>query len=534
MSNSAIELAATARSLPVLMPSMMRAMWTPRDRPDKVLAGAWAANRWAGTLASGFAISARRFPTVAALKDEAGTLSYRELWSRGAAVAAGLPERGVHPGDNVGLLCRNHRSFVEGVLALAMLGANVYFLNTGSAAAHLADLVEREQISAVLHDDEFTAAVHGTSATGIDEAEIDRLAGDAAPTITPPQLAGRAVIMTSGTTGRPRGVPRASTGSTADAAAFLARLPLRARQTIVVTNPLFHGWGLAALLLGSGLSCTLVLRRRFEPEEILAAVSDERAQVLTGVPVMFERLVRLDHEIFAQYDVRSLRVVASSGAALGGPLAERLLRRLGPVLYSIYGSTEVALATVAGPSDLETAPATAGRPLRGARVKIIGPDGATVPRGERGRVFVGSRMGFKGYTGGGGKEVIDGMLNSGDIGYFDARGLLFIDGREDDMVVSGGENVYPAEVEALLARRGDIEEVAVFGVPDEEFGQRLRAVVVRARGARITEDQLREFVRGSLATYLVPREVLFVDALPRNATGKVLLRELRELEPSPR
>jgi fatty-acyl-CoA synthase len=200
------------------------------------------------------------------------------------------------------------------------------------------------------------------------------------------------------------------------------------------------------------------------------------------------------------------------------------------VVYSIYGSTEVALASVAGPSDLAAAPDTAGRPLRGVRVEILASEGdAIVPRGERGRVFVANRMGFKGYTGGGEKEIVSGMLSSGDVGYFSERGLLFIDGREDDMVISGGENVYPAEVESLLARRGEVEEVAVFGVPDDEFGQRLRAVVVPAPDAHVTEEELREFVRGRLATYLVPREVIFVDTLPRNATGKVLLRELREL-----
>jgi fatty-acyl-CoA synthase len=198
-------------------------------------------------------------------------------------------------------------------------------------------------------------------------------------------------------------------------------------------------------------------------------------------------------------------------------------------VYSVYGSTEVALATVAGPRDLTVAPATAGRPLQGVHVEIVGPDGAILSRGERGRVFVGNRLGFEGYTGGGMKEVVDGMLCSGDMGYFDADGRLFIDGREDDMVISGGENVYPAEVEALLARRDDVREVAVFGVPDEEFGQRLRAVVVPAGGSAVTEEEVREYVRGRLASYLVPREVMFADALPRNEMGKVLLRELREL-----
>jgi acyl-CoA synthetase (AMP-forming)/AMP-acid ligase II len=530
MIGRAVGVAASARWLPRVLPTMARATLTGRDRPDRLLRASYEANRWAGTMASGFAISARRFPDAIALKDESGALTYRELWSRSEALAAGLRERGIAAGDNIGLLCRNHRGFVEGLLALIMLEANVYFLNTGSAASQLAAVVRREEIDAVLHDAEYIAAVGSTPALSIDEAEIESLASGPSEHFGPPRSPGRAVIMTSGTTGHPRGVPRGATGGMVDGVAFLQRLPLRARQTIVITNPLFHGWGLAAMLLGSGLSSTLVLRRRFEPEEVLAAVDAEHAQVLTGVPVMFERLVRLEHAAFARYDVRSLRVVASSGAALGAPLAERLLRRFGPVIHSIYGSTEVALATVARPRELTAAPATAGRPLRGVLVEIVGPEGEILPRGERGRVFVANRMRFDGYTGGGAKEIVDGMLSSGDMGYIDATGLLFIDGREDDMVVSGGENVYPSEVEALLIRRDDVEEVAVFGVPDEEFGQRLRAVVVPAAEAQLTEEGVREYVRARLATYLVPREVIFLEALPRNATGKVLLRELRELQ----
>jgi acyl-CoA synthetase (AMP-forming)/AMP-acid ligase II len=517
-------------ALPSLMATMVRVGWTPRDRADRILRATWEATRWSGSLAAGFAISAQRFPGAIAVKDDARAVTYRELWSRGEALAAGLADRGLEAGDNVGLMCRNHCGFVESLIALSLLGANVYFLNTGSAAEQLADVVEREGIRVLLHDTEFAATVKGTAATLIDGSEVDALADGPPRRFGRPARPGRAVIMTSGTTGHPRGVPRGSTGGMADGAGFIERLPVRPRQTMVVTNPLFHGWGIGALLLGSGLSCTIVLRRRFDPEEILAAVSEERAQVLTGVPVMYERLMRLDHATFARYDVRSLKIVASSGAALGAPLAERLLRRFGPVLYSIYGSTEVALATVAGPRDLTAEPGTAGRPLRGVRVEIVGPDGKILPRGERGRVFVGNRLGFTGYTSGGTKEAVDGMLSSGDMGYFDPSGRLSIDGREDDMVISGGENVYPVEVEALLVRRDDVDEVAVFGVPDEEFGQRLRAVVVTAPGAQVTGEELREYVRGRLGTYLVPREVVFIEALPRNATGKVLLRELRELE----
>ena len=151
-----------------------------------------------------------------------------------------------------------------------------------------------------------------------------------------------------------------------------------------------------------------------------------------------------------------------------------------------------------------------------------------MPRGQTGRIFVGNEMVFEGYTGGGGKEIIDGLMSTGDVGHFDADGRLFVDGRDDEMIVSGGENVFPREVEDLLADHEDVDEVAVVGVADEEFGQRLRAFVVPAPGAEPTGDELKDHVKANLARYKVPREVVFLDELPRNATGKVLKRELQD------
>jgi fatty-acyl-CoA synthase len=195
-------------------------------------------------------------------------------------------------------------------------------------------------------------------------------------------------------------------------------------------------------------------------------------------------------------------------------------------LYNTYGSTEVATATIATPRDLRQSPATAGRVVTGARVELLADTGEPVPAGEIGRVFVGNPMRFDGYTGGGSKESRRGLLSSGDLGHFDDRGRLFIDGREDDMVISGGENVYPAEVEELLAHHPGISEVAVVGVDDAEFGQALKAYVVRRSNAELDAETVRHYVRDHLARFKVPRQVEFLDELPRNATGKVMKRSL--------
>ena len=227
-----------------------------------------------------------------------------------------------------------------------------------------------------------------------------------------------------------------------------------------------------------------------------------------------------------RYDLSKLRVVPVSGSALPGSQSERWMDLFGDNLYNLYGSTEVAWATIATPEDLREAPGTAGKPPRGTVVKLYDEDGEPVERGETGRIFVGNEMQFEGYTGGGNKDVIDGLMSSGDVGHFDEKGRLLVDGRDDDMIVSGGENVFPQEVEELLAGHDRIAEAAVFGVDDEKYGQRLKAVVV-TKGGDLSEDEVKKYVKSNLAGYKVPRDVEFMDELPRNATGKVLKRELK-------
>jgi fatty-acyl-CoA synthase len=276
------------------------------------------------------------------------------------------------------------------------------------------------------------------------------------------------------------------------------------------------------------LSSTLVLKRKFDPEATLSLTAQHECTALVVVPVMLQRILDLDEEVLERYDLSHLRVVPVSGSALPGPLATKWMDLFGENIYNLYGSTEVAWATIATPQDLRKAPGTAGRPPYGTVVKLYDEDGNPVAPGETGRIFVGNDMQFEGYTGGGDKDVIDGLMSSGDVGHFDEDGLLFVDGRDDDMIVSGGENVFPAEVEDLLSGHESVAEVAVFGVDDEEFGQRLKAVVVTRDGASLSEDDVKKYVKSNLAGYKVPRDVEFVDELPRTSTGKVLKRELQD------
>jgi acyl-CoA synthetase (AMP-forming)/AMP-acid ligase II len=511
-------------------------------RPDHVLGAVRALVRFGPTPAGGYGASAERYGDETAVIDELGTLTFREIYERTNALAHGLAAAGIVEGDSVGLMCRNHRGFVESVVACSKLGAHVLFLNTAFSGPQLADVAQREKPKALIYDHEFEELIHDASrrrkrfiawhdAEGAKPKDplLEDLAssGDTAP-VRPPKERAKAIILTSGTTGTPKGASRSQPKSLDPAAALLAMIPLKAREKTMIAAPMFHSWGFVHFTLGMSLSSTLVLNRKFDPEATLSLTAQHECNALIVVPVMMQRILELSDETLERYDLSNLRVVAVSGSALAGALSERWMDLFGDNVYNLYGSTEVAWASIATPADLRAAPGTAGRPPHGTIVRLYDDDGEPVPQGETGRIFVGNEMQFEGYTGGGNKDAIDGLLSSGDVGHFDEAGRLFVDGRDDDMIVSGGENVFPAEVEDLLSGHDAVVEVAVFGVDDEQFGQRLKAVVVLRDGASVSEEDIKKHVKANLAGYKVPRDVEFVDELPRTSTGKVLKRELRE------
>ncbi|QYJ05489.1 AMP-binding protein [Nocardioides panacisoli] len=494
--------------------------------------------QWGTVPAGGFKTMALRKPDGVALIDELGSLTWREIHERTNALATALRRRGVVEGDGVAVMCRNHRGFVESSIAVSKLGADVLYLNTAFAGPQLADVLERERPRVVIHDEEFADLLEGAE---VEDRVIAWTDGPAGPDTleglinsvatdepTPPQRAGRTIILTSGTTGTPKGAPRPQGGVPA-AVSLLSLMPLRSDWTCHIAAPLFHTWGFAHYQLSMLLGTTMVLRRRFDPEDALRTLEEHDCDSFAVIPVMLQRILQLDEDTLQQHRLPRLKAVASSGSALPGGLPEAWMDRFGDNLYSIYGSTEVAWASIATPQDLREAPGTAGRIPHQTVVRICGEDGRELPTGESGRIFVGNDLQIEGYTGGGGKEVVDGLMSSGDVGRFDETGRLFVEGRDDEMIVSGGENVFPKEVEDCLADHDGVEDVAAIGVDDDDFGKRLRAFVVRSgRGDAVDEDVLKSHVKARLARYKVPREIVFVEELPRNATGKVLKRELAD------
>jgi fatty-acyl-CoA synthase len=477
-------------------------------RPDRLVLVGRSLLRWGTSSGGALAVAAARAPHQPALIDELGTLSYGELHRRANALASSLAAHGIRPGDGIAIMCRNHRGFMDATLAASRLGAHALYLNTMFAAPQLADVVAREGARAIVYDEEFAALLSevrgidkrfvawhdgesGAGGAGGDPLLEDLIAvGDSAG-VPPAEEPGRVVILTSGTTGTPKGARRSSAGLSS-AAALLSKIPYRAREKTLIAAPLFHSWGLANYTLGVPLASTFVLRRRFDPEGTLRAIARHRATALVVVPVMLQRILELPQETLDRYDTSSLRIIAVSGSALPGPLATRVMDQFGDVLYNLYGSTEVAWATIATPEDLRAAPGCAGRPPLGTIVKLFDRQDREVALGQTGRIFVASGFPFEGYTGGDTKATIGELMSSGDVGHFDSAGRLFIDGRDDDMIVSGGENVFPAEVEDLLAGHPAVREVAVVGVEDEDWGQRLKAVVVLQEDESADEDELKD------------------------------------------
>jgi acyl-CoA synthetase (AMP-forming)/AMP-acid ligase II len=535
------QIATTVKTKAQTLATLTRAGIIRPSRPDRLMQTGVALVRWGPTPAAAYTINAARYPDEVGIVDEAGTLTFLEIHRRTNALAHAFADAGIGAGDGVAIMCRNHRGFIEAVVACSKLGAHALFLNTAFSKPQLTDVLEREEPKALVYDQEFDGLLGGADVDlkrFIAWHEPEEESGDTRleelvtsgniQNLSPPKEPGKATILTSGTTGTPKGANRSQPKSMDPIAALLDRIPLKARETTMIAAPLFHSWGYAHWSLGISLASTIVLKRKFDPEATLSLTAQHQATALVVVPVMLQRILELDDETLERYDLSAVKAVPASGSALPGSLSDRWMDLFGDNLFNLYGSTEVAWATIATPEDLRAAPGTAGKPPRGTVVKLFDDDGKQVRQGETGRIFVGNEMQFEGYTGGGNKDVIEGLMSSGDVGHFDEGGRLFVDGRDDDMIVSGGENVFPQEVEDLLSGHEKIGEAAVFGVDDEEFGQRLKAVVVTKEGADLSEEEVKKYVKSNLAGYKVPRDVEFIDELPRNATGKVLKRELKD------
>lgn len=493
-----------------------------------------------GLLGGAVAAGAIRHGDRVALIDELGELTYKQLDQRSNALANGWREHGLEPGEGVAILARNHRGFFDALFAAGKCGAKIVLLNTSFAGPQIREVVAQEGADLLVYDDGYSEMLaeiqlrRGRWRAWADEPRLDAIEAliERSSSKAPPKAGApmRIVILTSGTTGTPKGAPRARPRSLSLVGGLLSKVPFRAGEVTELCVPMFHALGFVHALLGLALGSTLVIRRGFDPGQTLDSLERHHATALVVVPAMLRRILdkASSSSRMPRDRLRHLRIIFVGGSQLGAELCTRTMAAFGPIVYNLYGSTEVAYASIATPEDLQQEPGCVGEVVRGSVVKILDRDGVEVPPETTGRIFVGNAAQFEGYTGGGSKEHVRGLMASGDVGHFDRNGRLFIDGRDDDMIVSGGENVFPGEVEEFLAAHQAIEEAAVIGVDDDQFGQRLKAFVVTCAGAELSEEEVKDYVRENLARYKAPREVVFLDQLPRNPTGKVLKRELEQ------
>ncbi|MCZ4550798.1 AMP-binding protein [Gordonia rubripertincta] len=512
-------------------------------RPDKYVRMIAALLRLGASPLTGIGLSAARSPRATAIIDERGSLSWAALENRSDALAVGLANSSTREPATIGILCRNHRGLVESLAAATKTGADALLLNTGFSGPQLAEVLVREGATTIMYDEEFSGLVaHArdkieglieliawcedtSSGKTIDEI-ITVNSGNRPPK---PKKAGRIILLTSGTTGTPKGARRSGGGGAGALAAMFERIPWRAEQTVVIAAPMFHAWGFGQMAVAASMTCTMVMRRRFDPEATLAMVDEHGARGLALVPVMLERIMDLPGEVLDNHQMATLRFATISGSRMRADAVRDFMDRFGDVVYNSYNATEAGLISTAVPADLRAAPDTAGRPAAGTDVRILDENFEELAAGDVGKIAVLSNSHFEGYSSGETKDFHGAFMLTGDMGTFDRAGRLFVVGRDDDMIVSGGENVFPLEVEETLHQHPSVLEAAVLGVDDAQYGQRLAAFVVLRPGQSAGADELKAHVKAQLAGFKAPRDVVFLDSLPRNATGKVVKRELPEV-----
>lgn len=515
-------------------------------------AGAAAAVRTLLKGASGpsaiFRVHSANSPDRPAFLYGSRTLSYAEVDARIDRLATGLRRRGMRRDDRAVLMLKNRPECIEISAALSRLGAGGVAVSWRSTPAELAYVAHHSGAKAIFFEADLWPTVRAAHAelAQIDARALYPVGGEVEGHVSAESLLapvadpdldegeeGAVVIYTSGTTGKPKGaVRRFARGQLEGFFAFIGETPMRVGDRHLCACPLYHSTGLGFAGMCLMLGGTVVIMREFEPEAWLETIVRERITTATIVPTMLHRLLALPEQSFRARDLRSLRALFCGGAELPGPLAARALERFGPVLYNFYGATETGLVTVAGPQDLRDAPGTIGRAVPGTEIRLLDDQGREVSTGEVGELYARNAMLVAGYhhdDEATRASMRDGFFSVGDLATRDAKGRYFIVGRRRDMVISGGVNVYPAEVESVLEEHPAIAQAAIVGVPDEEWGERLRAfVVVRPGDQTPSAEDLRQWCRAKLSGPKVPREWVFLDALPANATGKILKRELRE------
>ena len=457
-------------------------------------------------------VAALRFPGAVALEDELGTLDFRSLWSAVRRQAAAIQGEGLGPGHTLALICPNGRHFVVGLVAGLHSGANVLPLAVRTPIERLTVLIREQRVSAAFTSESLARVMR----EALPETKVLTPTDQSAEHCTQ-RPGGHLVVLTSGSSGVSKGIDRRPTLASLlpVTCGLLESLPLSLSQPVVLAIPLYHGYGIATLAMSLALGSRLILSERYEIDTMVCGVTPSTEAVLVSVPTLLLRWMRS----LGDQDATPLKAVITGSAPLSESLCRELLAKLGPILYNLYGSTEAGLIALATPADLQISPGSVGHPLPGNQVRIV-EGGSSVAPGRWGTIEVSGPLVV-------GPQA-DGWYNTADVGRWEPTGFLRVSGRADSMVVSGGENVYPHELEDCLSSHPEVAECAVLAIPDEEFGQRLVAVLVTTEPSKLDETGLRAWLNPRLERHKHPKTLYFLGSLPRNALGKVAQAELRE------
>jgi len=492
------------------------------------------------------AAQAARQPHRPALIEDERSLTWEQFFRTRNRLAHALAGLGIGAGQHAIVYAHNALENLVVGAALRALGAIGVPMNHRLTAEEVAYILDNADATAVFVGDAFlpmaervrgAARVKHWITLGAErrpwaEALDDLLAqGDEAPPPAPPAMGG-SMVYTAGTTGKPKGALRRVT----DPKAILPRLAaldcLDPAQVHLVAGPLYHsapgGFALYAQMVGG----TVVVMRKFDPQEALRLVERHRCTTTFMAPTLLKRIVDLPAEVRARYDVSSMRSLVIAAAPCPMRVKEQALAMFGPVLYEFYGSTELGVNTVLRPEDVLRKPGSCGRAAPGVELAILDDDGRPVAPGTPGELFVRRYNGvFDEYyrnPAATAQTSRGEWMSVGDVAWMDDDGFVYICDRKRDMIISGGVNIYPAEIEDALHRHPAVEDAAVFGVPDPDWGERVHAAVQLRPGRDVTPGDLLEFCRAHLADYKTPREVSFHEAFPRDTAGKLLKRLLRE------
>ncbi len=474
-------------------------------------------------------IAARLHPHRTAVIDDREGLTYPQLWQQAESLAMALQmEYGIQRHQKVAIACRNHAATIKAIFAVSRLGAHLYLINPDLSADQIRTLLERLAINFYIYDHQDDKSIphwlecwlqqhKALPAFHATAPSIDQLSSIPKPENRRLKTVktGNLVVMTGGTTGQPKPASRKPSifNFLPPFIALLAQVHLDRYRSLYIATPIYHGFGLAALLIGILLGAELYVTRRFSSVQACSLIARYQIEVVAGVPLMLQRM--LNHD---PVSLSCLQRILIGGAALSPALAQVTLEQLGQVIFNLYGTSEAGFCILGTPALLSRKPASIGQPVWGVRVKIVNNAQQEVSNGKIGRLFLRSAWSTHQKS----------WIETGDLAYQDAEGDIFLCGRVDDMIVSGGENVYPIDLENILIQHPDVDSAVVFGICDQEFGQRLKAVVIKKQNTRLTPPILQDWLKPRVARYQMPAVIEFRDNLPYTALGKLDMKSLRE------